>query len=113
MKRTYGRYRTEFDVVLIAGKLAENERLYGPASLKDKTLIYPCAEFKCRLGFPCQMFRNKLTHCDDFEDHEAFHRANRTQSRYCNNLSLQGSSLKDSGLNLEAPLCFIMATDYL
>ena len=25
----------------------KNDRLYGPASLRDKTLIYPCEEFKC------------------------------------------------------------------
>ena len=77
---------TEFNVMLIAGKLVENERLYGPASLKDKTLIYPCEEFRCRVGCACKMCRNKLTHCEDFEDHEAFHRANHTQCRYCNNL---------------------------
>ena len=78
MRRTSGRYCTEFDVTLIAGKFVENERLYGPASLKDKTLIYPFEEFKCRVGCVCKMCRN----CEDFEDHEAFHRANHTQCRY-------------------------------
>ena len=37
----------EFKVELIAHALVKSDRLYGPASLRDKTLIYPCEEFKC------------------------------------------------------------------
>ena len=50
----------ELKVAMIAGQLVEKESLYGPASLRDKTLIYPCEEFKCRVGCPCAMCRNKL-----------------------------------------------------
>ena len=35
-----------FYVKLIAGEVMEIESLYGPASLRDKTLIYPCKLFK-------------------------------------------------------------------
>ena len=76
----------ELKVAMIAGQLVEKESLYGPASLRDKTLIYPCEEFKCRVGCPCAMCRNKLGYCEDFEDHEIFHRANHTMCRFCNNL---------------------------
>ena len=68
----------EFHVKLVAGEVMEQENLYGPASLRDKTLIYPCTLFKCRVGCSCKMCRNKLTKCEDFKDHEAFHKANHT-----------------------------------
>ena len=42
----------EFDVTLVAGELVKDERLYGPASLRDQTLIYPCEAFKCQIGCP-------------------------------------------------------------
>ena len=77
---------TEFEVKLVARELVKNDKLYGPASLRDKTLIYPCEEFKCRVRCPCAMCRKKLVYCEDFEDHETFHRANHTLCRFCENL---------------------------
>ena len=64
----------------------EQENLYGPASLRDKTLIYPCSLFRCRIGCPCNMCRNKLTKCEYFKDHEAFNTANHTMCEFCANL---------------------------
>ena len=76
----------EFQVKLIACKAVANESLYGPASLRDKTLVYPCEFFKCRVGCPCKMCRNKLSRCEDFKDHEAYHKANHTMCQFCANL---------------------------
>jgi hypothetical protein len=76
----------EFVVRLVAHELVKSDKLYGPASLRDKTLIYPCEEFKCRISCPCTMCRNKMRYCEDFEDHETFHRANHTNCRFCENL---------------------------
>jgi hypothetical protein len=76
----------EFEVKLVAGELVKNDKLYGPASLRDKTLIYPCDLFKCRVRCPCTMCRKKIGYCEDFEDHETFHRANHTNCRFCANL---------------------------
>ena len=76
----------EFKVKLIAHELVKSDRLYGPASLRDKTLIYPCEEFKCRVRCPCTMCREKIGYCADFEEHETFHRANHTNCRFCENL---------------------------
>ena len=76
----------EFLVKLIAGEVMEHENLHGPASLRDKTLIYPCEMFRCRIGCPCKMCRHKLTKCDDFKDHEAFHKANHTMCQFCADL---------------------------
>ena len=76
----------EFDVTLVAGELVKSDRLYGPASLRDRTLIYPCEEFKCRLGCPCQMCRQKLKFCEDFVDHLTFHRASHRMGKFCNNI---------------------------
>ena len=76
----------EFEVKLVAREFGKSDKLYGPASLRDKTLIYPCEEFMCRVSCPCTMCRNKLGYCEDFEDHETFHRANHTNCRFCENL---------------------------
>ena len=76
----------ELRVPMIAYELMENKSLYGPASLMDKTLIYPCEEFQCRVSCPCAMCRNKLGYCDDLEDHEIYHRANHTMCRFCKEL---------------------------
>ena len=78
-----GQY-AEFEVTLIAGEQAKAERLYGPASLRDKTLIYPCDAFKCHIGCPCQMCRMNSSECKDFDDHLTFHLANHTMCKYCN-----------------------------
>ena len=51
----------EYRVKLIAGEVMEHESLYGPASLKDKTLIYPCEAFKCQIECACQMCRMKTS----------------------------------------------------
>ena len=58
----------EFVVRLVAHELVKSDKLYGPASLRDKTLIYPCEEFKCRIRCPCTMCRNKMRYGEDFED---------------------------------------------
>ena len=73
----------ELDVTLVAGRQNKDEWLYGPASLRNKTLIYPCEAFKCQIECPCQMCRMKLSECDDFDDHLTFHLANHTMCRYC------------------------------
>ena len=73
-----------FEVTLVAGDQVKDERLYGPASLRDQTLIYTCDAFKCQIGCPCQMCRKKLRVCDDFDDHMTFHLSNHTMCKYCN-----------------------------
>ena len=74
----------EFDVTLVAEELVQSKRLYGPASLRDKTLIYPCEAFKFQIGYPCQMCRMMLRGCDHFDDHLTFHLSNHTKCKYCN-----------------------------
>ena len=76
----------ELRVSMIAYELMENKNLYGPASLMDKTLIYPCEEYQCRVSCPCGMCRNKLGYCDDLEDHDIYHRANHSICRFCKEL---------------------------
>ena len=34
----------------------------------------------------CKICRNKLTNCEDFKDHEAYHKANHTMCQLCANL---------------------------
>ena len=91
------------NVTLIAGKFPETS-LHGPASLlKDRTLIYPCTEFQCRLGCPCHLCRKKVNICSkagkkatcdgdcsdcrsDCYEHMLFHRALHLECKFCWNL---------------------------
>ena len=76
----------EYAVTLVAGEQVTDERLFGPASLRDKTLVYPCEAFKCQIECPCKMCRLKLENCEDFDDHLTFHLANHTMCKYCNEI---------------------------
>ena len=82
-KYALGQYK-QFGITLVAGEQVQEEWLFGPASLRNKTLIYPCEAFKCQMECPCQMCRMKLSECDDFDDHLTFHLANHTMCKYCN-----------------------------
>ena len=43
-------------VTFVAVKIVKQICLHGPASLKDRTIIYPCERFKCRAGCPGRYF---------------------------------------------------------
>ena len=50
-------------VDLVAGIYPEKS-MVGPAtSLAKKSLIYPCTYFKCRVGCPCRLCREKKPFC--------------------------------------------------
>ena len=91
------------NVTLVAGKYPDSS-LHGPASLlKDRTLIYTCDKFRCRLGCPCHLCRKKINNCSksgdketcgedcdkcraDCYDHLLFHRALHLGCKFCANL---------------------------
>jgi len=91
------------EVTLVAEKFPESS-LHGPASLlKNRTLIYPCCQFKCRLGCACQLCRKKIYIClkapnketcdedcadcrADCYDHMLFHRALHLSCKFCSSL---------------------------
>ena len=90
-------------VTLVAVKFVRQISLHGPASLKDRTIIYPCERFKCRAGCPCQLCRIKSPYCttarlekpcsgdclqcrEDCQDHLMFHRADHTMCKFCENV---------------------------
>ena len=88
------------EVTFIAGKYVDGS-LYGPASLlKDKTIIYTCKWYRCRLGCPCHLCRKKVNNCEksgnaetcsgpcvkcrgDCDDHLLFHRAPHLNCKFC------------------------------
>lgn len=90
----------EASVKLVTGKYAEGN-LYGPASsLSDKSLIYPCKHFKCRLRCPCNPCRVNSSVCknldheispgggcsecqDDYWEHLVFHIVEHTSCKFC------------------------------
>ena len=90
-------------VTLVAVKFVGQISFHGPASLKDRTIIYPCERFKCRAGCPCQLCRIKSPYCttarlekpcsgdclqcrEDCQDHLMFHRADHTMCKFCENV---------------------------
>ena len=76
-----------YAVKYVAHKVIHTPWLYGPASLRNKTLIYPCEKFQCQIGCPCKMCRGLLTSCQDLEDHVTYHRAPHTLCQFCNELA--------------------------
>ena len=90
------------EVALVAWEYPDNS-LHGPASSKsDRTIIYPCNRYRCRVGCPCQLCRMKVPLCKkartketcgdcmecraDYGDHLRFHRALHMTCKYCLNL---------------------------
>ena len=85
---------------LVTGKYAEGN-IFGPASsLSDKSLICPCAHFKCRLKCPCNPCRVNSSVCknpdheispgggcsecqDDYWEHILFHLVEHTKCKFC------------------------------
>ena len=93
---------TSAQVTLIAGQYAK-VNLHGPASLiKDKTIIYPCDKYRCRVGCPCRLCHKNSLNCklagskktcgdcsecrEDYKDHLLFHRALHTLCKFCSNV---------------------------
>ena len=92
-------------VTLVVVKIAKQISLHGPASLKDRTIIYPCERFKCRTGCPCQLCRFQSPYCktarlekpcsgdclqcrEDCQDHLILHRAYHTMCKFCENVQI-------------------------
>ena len=92
----------ECEVTLVSGKFGTSGSLYGPASLiKDRTIIYPCDTFRCRIGCACHLCRRGCCICTraaqdqtcgdcaecrfDCEDHLVFHRAPHMNCKFCLN----------------------------
>ena len=89
-------------VRLVAGNYA-TESLHGPASsLSEKSIIYPCDRFRCRVNCPCRLCGAKLPYCNeakdnktcgdcsdccqDYQDHLIFHRVLHIQCKFCHNV---------------------------
>ena len=48
-----------------------NENFHGPASsLHDKSIMYPCEHFKCRVGCPCRLCKAKLPYCTESKNNK-------------------------------------------
>ena len=49
-----------YAVKYVAHKVIHTPWLYGPASLRNKTLIYPCEKFQCQIGCPCKRIQRTM-----------------------------------------------------
>ena len=100
--KSFNSEKTEVDVALIARKSSKS-KLYGPASSRlERSIIYPCSNFRCRVDCPCQLCRCKVPFCPkagtgetcgqcadcyrDVENHLLFHRALHLSCKHCVNL---------------------------
>ena len=99
----FSRKENESDILghnaeMQAGKIVENPCLYGPAmKLDERTIIYPCIQFRCSIPCPClicgkkhptcRVPSNKACSCDDcvkqFNDHISFHAAFHFGCKFC------------------------------
>lgn len=84
-----GELRTSpvYNVKYVAHEVVHTPWLFGPASLRNKTLIYPCENFQCQIGCPCKICRGLLTTCQDLEEHMIYHRAPHTMCKFCDELA--------------------------
>ena len=79
-------------VKLLPGKIYEKKWLFGPATTLDKrSIIYPCARYRCSVPCPCQLCyqplakelpRNVST-SEKFKNHSQFHQAFHPKCEYC------------------------------
>ena len=87
------------DTELVAGEYVKNEKLFGPASKRNRCIIYPCAKHFCRIPCLCRICRRKSPVCAkalplvtclnceecllDYEDHETFHLTIHMLCKFC------------------------------
>ena len=74
------------NVNLIAKDSNAKECLFGPASLRDKTLIYTCDLFKCKIPCACRLCTKNSNFYSDIDDHLTFHRASHSMCIFCSEL---------------------------
>ena len=80
-------------VNLVAGESITKEWLFGPASTRDKSVIYPCYRYRCRVPCPCKVCA-KQSSCEvqakqcikNFEDHSRFHATFHHCCKYCDQI---------------------------
>ena len=91
--------KTEGIVDLVAGESITKEWLFGPSSTRDKTVIYPCYRYRCRVPCPCKVCAKQLS-CEvqakqfckciscieNFEDHSRFHATFHHSCKYCDQI---------------------------
>ena len=89
-------------VKVLPGKIMK-DCLFGPASTRERVLLYPCSRYRCRIPCPCQSCcrrrlavaskcnrRSSSCSCNEcielFTDHATFHRLFHFDCKYCDNL---------------------------
>jgi len=86
-------------VDLVAGEAITEEWLFGPASTLDKSVVYPCSRYRCRVPCPCKVcaklpsckvqakqFCNCISCIESLEDHRHFHATFHHGCKYCDQL---------------------------
>ena len=74
-------------IVLVPGQQITKEGLYGPASTMDRSVIYPCSRYRCRLPCPCSTCQHlPCSNEEQLQDHQKFHIVFHTNCKYCQQL---------------------------
>ena len=75
-------------VQVIPGKYITTEWLFGPASNMDRSMIYSCSHYRCKLPCPCISCQHLsfLNVEEQFQDHQKFHIAFHTSCKFCQQL---------------------------
>ena len=75
-------------IMVVPGKNITKEWLFGPASNMDRSIIYPCYRYRCRLPCPCITCQHLsfLNVEVQFQDHQKYHIAFHISCKFCQQL---------------------------
>ena len=88
------------EVDIIPGEAVKDVWLFGPASVMDKSVIYPCSRHRCKVPCPCRICLKQPLTCEypdriccncmkciaSFKDHGHFHATFHYGCKYCDQL---------------------------
>ena len=85
------------EIDIIPGEVVQDKWLFGPASVMDKSVIYPCSRHRCKIPCPCRICLKQPIICEYpdriycncvkciafFNDHGHFHATFHYGCKYC------------------------------
>lgn len=74
-----------------ASATISTSNMFGPASLLNRVVVYPCSRYKCKVCCSCKICRQKYQEnvkqeTDQMEEHKIYHKAWHVECVFCNEL---------------------------
>ena len=84
---------TELEAAWRAKASVSSNEIFGPASLSNRVIVYPCDKFKCQVWCCCRLCRKKhIKKETDYKeynhekDHKIYHKAWHVDCNFCNEI---------------------------